>query len=256
MTGVVTSPRNPTVRSVRALRRTRERRRRGRTLLEGPGLLTSALAAGVRPELVLRLPDDVATARRVAAARLDELVLAPEVMQATAPTVHPRGPLAVVVIPPSLPLDHGPWLVPWGVADPGNVGSLVRTAAAFGFGVAIGPGCADPWAPKVLRAAAGGHFAAPLAEVAEVDELVDLGVTPVAAVPRGGRPPDELPGVATPAVLVGSEAHGLPPEVVAGAELRVTIPVRGVESLNAAVAGAIVAYLLRPAGERDGASDG
>jgi TrmH family RNA methyltransferase len=110
------------------------------------------------------------------------------------------------------------------------------------MGFAAGPGTADPWAPKVLRSAAGGHFRAGAARVGTLEELRTGGRLLVATVARGGMPPASLPRGPL-AILVGEEARGLPPEVAGACDLAVTIPMPGgAESLNAAVAGAIVAY--------------
>jgi TrmH family RNA methyltransferase len=214
----------------------------GRALLEGPHLLDEALASGVRVQRVFALAEDGASAeaaRRCGA----ELVLVDErVLRRLATTEHPQSPVAVMVIPPSAPSSAGDLLVAWGVGDPGNVGTLIRCAAAFGLGFAAGPGTADPWAPKVLRAAAGGHFRAGAMRVESLESLRTGGRRLVATVARGGVSPSNLP-LGGLAVLVGDEARGLPADVVAECDLAVTIPMPGgAESLNVAVAGAIVAY--------------
>ena len=135
-------------------------------------------------------------------------------------------------------------LVSWGVSDPGNVGTLVRTAAAFGWAFGFTPGTADPWSPKVLRAGAGAQFRAWPIPVSTVDALTGAGYDAVAMVVEGGQPVDRL-GTGRYAVLVGEEAAGLPHDVVEQAATRVTIPMPGgTESLNAAVAAAIVVYEL------------
>jgi TrmH family RNA methyltransferase len=135
-------------------------------------------------------------------------------------------------------------VVAWGLGDPGNVGTLIRTAAAFGWDVGYSPGTADPWAPKVLRAAAGGHFRTGLTPVGSVDELRDAGLATVATVVTGGETPDRL-GAGRYALLVGEEAEGLPSDVVDRAAFKVSIPMPGgTESLNAAVAASIVIYEL------------
>jgi TrmH family RNA methyltransferase len=120
------------------------------------------------------------------------------------------------------------------------------------MGFARGPGTADPWAPKVLRAAAGGHFRTRLGELADADALREVARPVIATVVSGGEHPSALAGTADSALLVGEEAAGLPADLVALADRSVTIPMPGgTESLNAAVAGAIVAYeLARETGGR------
>jgi RNA methyltransferase, TrmH family len=118
----------------------------------------------------------------------------------------------------------------WKVADPGNVGALVRTAGAFGAAVALSEGCADPTGPKALRASAGAIWRVPLLP------FRDLRCKRVALVAHGGVPLGEADLAGELAFLLGAERRGLP----AGVErdLEVTIPVE-VESLNVAAAGAI-----------------
>jgi TrmH family RNA methyltransferase len=128
------------------------------------------------------------------------------------------------------------------VGDPGNVGTIVRSALAFGAtSVVLGPGCADPFGPKAVRASMGAIFQVPVARVASVHELPgEL----VALVARAGEP---LAGPAGGDVtlLVGAERAGLPDDVVAACDRVAHIPIAG-ESLNAAMAATIGLYELRP----------
>ncbi|MFZ0492109.1 MAG: RNA methyltransferase, partial [Acidimicrobiia bacterium] len=132
-----------------------------------------------------------------------------------------------------------PCLVAYDLSDPGNLGTLIRTAAAFDMDVGVTTASADAWAPKTLRSGAGGHFATTIEREVQVDDLRNRGFSVVAAVPRGGTDPGTLRAVPLPAILIGSEAHGLPEQLEV--DLKVTIPI-GVESLNAAVAAGILAY--------------
>jgi RNA methyltransferase, TrmH family len=126
----------------------------------------------------------------------------------------------------------------WRVADPGNVGTLLRTADAFGAGVSLSPECADPTGPRALRASAGAVFRVPLMR------WDDLPERKVALVARGGEPIAEAPLESPLAFLVGSEREGLPGELVTQGQ-KVTIPLPGeAESLNVAAAGAIALYEL------------
>jgi TrmH family RNA methyltransferase len=220
----------------------RERAASGRALLEGPHLLEEALAAGVGVERIFALEGDEASARAAGRCGADLVLVDERGLRRLATTEHPQSPVAVMVVPPEGPAPAGDLLVAWGVGDPGNVGSLIRSAAAFGLGFAAGPGTADPWAPKVLRSASGGHFRAGAFRARSLEDLRRGGRRLVATVARGGLPPSALPG-ADLAILVGDEARGLPEEVVAACDLAVSISMPGgVESLNAAVAGAILAY--------------
>ncbi|HTO24350.1 MAG TPA: RNA methyltransferase [Gaiellaceae bacterium] len=127
----------------------------------------------------------------------------------------------------------------WHVADPGNVGTLLRSADAFGAGVALSAGCADPTGPKALRASAGAVFRVP---VCGFDEAPGRRVALVA---HGGEPLAEV-DLAPPVTLVlGAERDGLPDEVLAGCDARASIPQTGAaESLNVAMAGTIALYEL------------
>jgi RNA methyltransferase, TrmH family len=198
-----------------------------------------ALAAGFPLRTVFTIEGDSAdygTARVV--------IVAQPVLARVATTTTPQAPIAMATIPdPVIPQD-GDLLVAWGVGDPGNVGTLIRTAAAFGFCFVHGPDTADPWSPKVVRAAAGASFRSPIGRARTVDDLRASGREIVASVSTGGNPPSRRSGAI--ALVVGSEAHGLPAEVLDAADVLVTIPMAaGSESLNAGVAGSILAYALR-----------
>jgi TrmH family RNA methyltransferase len=125
----------------------------------------------------------------------------------------------------------------WRVADPGNVGTLVRSADAFGAGVMLSDGCADPYGPKALRAAMGSTFHVPLPSF----ELRSA----VALVADGGDPLGELELERYSTFVLGAEREGLPADVVAQCDATATIPVQSVESLNVAMAGTIVLYERR-----------
>jgi TrmH family RNA methyltransferase len=126
----------------------------------------------------------------------------------------------------------------WRVSDPGNVGTLLRTADAFGAGVSLSPECADPLGPRALRASAGAIFRVPLIRWDEVPPRK------VALVPHGGEPLSEVRLEPPLTFLLGSEREGLPEELVARCE-NASIPTPGdAESLNVAAAGAIALYEL------------
>jgi RNA methyltransferase, TrmH family len=127
----------------------------------------------------------------------------------------------------------------WRVADPGNVGTVLRTADAFAAGVSLSPGCADPLGPRALRASAGAVFRVPLAAWDDVPERR------IALVAHGGRPLSEVALSRPLTILLGAEREGLPEGLVAQSHEVVTIPLPGdAESLNVAAAGAIALYEL------------
>jgi TrmH family RNA methyltransferase len=127
----------------------------------------------------------------------------------------------------------------WHVGDPGNVGTLLRAADAFGAGVALSDGCADPTGPKALRASMGSVFRVPLSEFDEPQGRR------IALVPSGGIPLPELDSSGDVVLVLGAEREGLPPEVLERCDEQASIPQPGGgESLNVAVAGAIALYEL------------
>ena len=137
------------------------------------------------------------------------------------------------------PAPAGPLcLALWGVNDPGNVGTALRGALAFGAStVALGPGTADPYGPKAVRASMGALFEVPVARVRGVEELPGRRVALVA---RAGIPLHELaPGELT--FVIGAEREGLPDDVVAACDEVAHIPIAS-ESLNAAMAATVALY--------------
>ena len=127
----------------------------------------------------------------------------------------------------------------WHVADPGNVGTLLRSSDAFGAGVALSPGCADPTSPKALRASMGAIFRVPLAGFDEP------GGRRVALVPRGGTPLAELDVAGEIVLVLGAEREGLPADVLERCAERASIPqAAAADSLNVAMAGTVALYEL------------
>ncbi|MGQ0433961.1 MAG: TrmH family RNA methyltransferase, partial [Microthrixaceae bacterium] len=139
-------------------------------------------------------------------------------------------------------------LVLAGVGDPGNAGTLLRAAEAAGASaVLFCEGSVDPWNPKCVRASAGGLFHVPVTSggdvVAVIERLRGAGVTSVATVARGGVPYDEADLTGPIALVLGSEAHGLPSSVLSLVAMPVTIPMAGrAESLNVAMAGSVLCF--------------
>lgn len=213
-------------------------------VLEGPHLLREVLGSGLVPNTVFVL--ERVEGERAAAAGSDVLTVSQRVMAKLATTRHPRGPITVAPMPDMAPRPKGSSLVLWGISDPGNVGTSIRSAVAFGVSVVVGPGCADLWNPKVLRAAAGAHFRGTVVAAPELglDQLEAWGMRTVAARTSGGRRIDDVLG-GDVAVLIGGEGSGLPQEVLDGVGDAVTIPMTaGSESLNAGVTASLLAYEL------------
>jgi len=239
----IESTTNQRIKAVRRLHRGRERNKTGRTLLEGPKLVEAALDAGVVPVQVYTV-DRGPIVERCESAGSEVIEVSRVVLETIATTVEPQDPVAVIGIPESQPLSIERVAVLVDIADPGNLGTLIRSAAALGWQVAL-LGGADPWSPKVLRAGAGAHFSLQPVPVTDLSEITSLGLTTIATVISGGLVPDEISTDTPIALLIGSESHGLAVEMVDRCDLTMTIPMSaGSESLNAAVAGSIAMYSL------------
>jgi len=227
---MITSPHNEKLKLVRRLRERRHREDEGLFVTEGEDLIDAAGAAGVEPRLLLT----------AAGSGLGGDQVEPELLASVSTLGSGTRALAVweqrwaeAPLPPCIYL-HG-------VGDPGNVGAIVRTAAALvGGTVVLGPGSADPFSPKASRASMGALFAQAVGRA-------EVGETPrprAALVAHGGEGLDVLEGSAT--LCLGAEREGLPEEVLVQCEHRVTIPLRpgAVESLNVAAAAAVAAHRL------------
>lgn len=250
----LTSRDNPTFKELRDLMRdARRQRQEQRTLIEGPHLLAAALDHGVPPDLVAvsesaaALPEVAALLARLPA--VPAVCLRDALFKDISELATPVGILARIAIPAApADLPTGDCLLLDAVQDAGNVGTLLRTAAAAGVReVLLGSGCAGAWTPRVLRAAQGAHFAL------NIREGVDLAVflreyrgVSVAAVAHDGIPLYELDCAAPTAWLFGNEGAGIAPELVAAARRRATIPLApGSESLNVAAAAAVCLFEMR-----------
>lgn len=221
---MISSPQNEKLKLVRKLHERKHRERAGLFATEGEDLLEAGLAAGVEPHFVLA----------AAGSGLDGEEVEPELL-AEVSTLG-SGTRAIAVWPLGwVPRPATPCLYLHGVSDPGNVGTIIRSAdALIGAAVALGPGCADPYSPKAVRASMGSVFAQPPTR----SGIEATGEPRAALVAHGGAQLDALAGAAT--ICLGAEREGLPGEVIAQCQAAVTIPLRdGAESLNVAAAAAI-----------------
>lgn len=239
--------RNEIVVEAARLHRSRVRSEANKTLIEGPNLLVEAVAAGVGIDTVFALPTDLESAAIAEPSGLRLTLVDERAMGRLAGTETPRGPVAVIHVPDPILDKSRNLLVGWGLSDPGNVGTIIRTAAAFGWGYADIPRSADPWSPKALRAGAGGQFQTPIGRVDGLHQLGDW-IT-VATIVSGGIGVDSVEDRPV-AVLIGEEASGLPDDVVDWADHRISVGLTGpTESLNAASAAAILVHALSKGGE-------
>jgi TrmH family RNA methyltransferase len=221
---VITSPNNTQLKTIRKLHEKRHRERSGLFVAEGEDLVAAAAAAGWEPEELLVAGEDVEPALLDAVSTLGS------------------GTRVVGIYRQRWAEQGGEWSVYLhAVHDPGNVGTVIRSAHAFCDGpVILGPDCADPWSPKAVRASMGSVFARPPAR-ASFEELSGRTI----ALERGaGVPLEELAPEPPEVLCLGAEREGLPAKVSGAASARAEIPLRpdGPESLNVAMAATVALY--------------
>lgn len=264
----LTSATSDRVKAVRALHERSGRRRAGRFLVEGPQAVRGALAAAqsasagvvvhevfMDDDTGFAFPDIVDSSHALA---VSVVPVTAQVLGAMAETRQPQGVLAVCDLLAAPPLSTvadrpGPLLVLDGVSDPGNVGTIIRTAAAVGAaGVILTAGSADPHNGKVVRSTAGALFALPVLTGADIDDVAAAAraASRSVAVATGDAAEDLFDVARAGRVdgrtcwIVGSEAHGVGAAGRAAADVAVRIPMaEGPESLNAAVAAAVAVYV-------------
>ena len=261
---LITSKDNRLVKEWRALsEQAKQRRKTGLFAIEGARLSGDALASGLTLTVVLY----TSSARQTYSPIVEELIasaqtsaeITPELARAMADTANPQGVFCVAKsLDIQLSLDTidnmGRYGVLEDIQDPGNLGTMIRTAEAFGLdGLILSAGCCDIYNPKVLRASMGGVFRLPIASSedlpATIAELQARGMTALACVVDADAEllhrVDKAAGVLC---VIGNEGNGLTPETVAACAKRVTIPMAGrAESLNASMAAGIVMWeMTRP----------
>ncbi|HYH88746.1 MAG TPA: RNA methyltransferase [Solirubrobacteraceae bacterium] len=225
---MITSPDNDNLTQVRKLAGRKWRDKLGEFVAEGEDLIAAAEQAGWPPSLLLSAAGAGLPGEEVAPPLLAKVSQLGSGTRALA--VYPQrwadaplGPLCVAL---------------WGVNDPGNVGTVVRSALAFGAAsVALGPGTADPYGPKAVRASMGAIFSVPVVRVRGVDELPGRRLALAA---REGRALAEVAGSEV-TLVVGAEREGLSGAVLAECDEVCHIPIRS-ESLNAAMAATVAMY--------------
>jgi TrmH family RNA methyltransferase len=221
---MITSPDNQQLKTIRKLADKRHRMRSGLFVAEGEDLIAAAEAAGVEPEAVLVSGVDVEPALLAAVSTLGS---GTRVMGIYRQRWSPLGGDLSVYLE--------------GVGDPGNVGTIIRSAHALADGpVTLGPGCADPYSPKAVRASMGSIFHRPPAHA----PFGELAGTTMALDARRGPPLSDVAVAVPEVVCLGAEREGLPDAVLAGASTVAHIPLRkdGPDSLNVAMAAAVALY--------------
>jgi TrmH family RNA methyltransferase len=258
----ISSRQSPIVRAYRQLARDPDATGL-RLLLDGAHLVREAHAAALPLESVIvaqshldRPTEEGELARRLQRAGIEVVSAGEQVFAAVSPVRTPSGIVAIAHRHPTTAdaiLTHAQLfvLVVVDIQDPGNLGAVMRVAEAGGAtGVIVAGDSANPFSWKAVRGSMGSVLRVPIARSRSIDALVqDLasrGAKVIAAVPRDGHDPDAVDWSGRLALVLGSEAAGLDPQVVAAAEERVTVPMEPpVESLNVAVSAAIMVYAAR-----------
>lgn len=241
---MITSTANRTVKAVRELHQRRARRARREAIIEGPTVFGEFIDAGVIPSVTLCVPEDALTMERCAAIGVEPVLVTQDVLTSASDTRSPRSPVAIVPIPIQDELRLHNTLVLVDIQDPGNVGTVIRSAAALGWDVAMSGATAEVWSPKTIRSSAGTHLHTRLVHLDDpVAQPAAVGLRTVATVVTGGEHPKHHD---TPvALIIGSEAHGLPASLVEACDVLTTIAMPGgTESFNAAVAASITMYAM------------
>ncbi len=253
----ITSPQNPLVREAARLLRSRDRN--GPFLIEGPNLLEAALRRGSNGsvERIFFTADYYKNNRPYLesafseAATADLFELSPHAFKKLCDTETPQGIAAIARCEPGridyFDLSKGPVVIFAGVSDPGNLGTIIRTADASGAsGAIVLEGTCDVFGPKALRASAGSVFNIPIMHSKSknvLEELKAMGIRIAVAVPAGGEDLYSVKLVPPLAIVFGNEAQGVGKEFLKQADLLVSIPVKGgTESLNVAAAAAVLLY--------------
>ena len=228
------------------------RNRSGKMLLEGEQLVREALLAGAALESLLYTPEFILRPEAAAflnAAQKDKIFqIDAHTFEAIAQTETPQGISAIAAIPPRrqdiLSLGRGFFLIIDRIQDPGNLGTIIRTAAAADVtGLIILRGTTDPYSPKAVRASMGGIFYLPVILESETPDWYEIikenGIQLVAAAPHGMVPYYTIDFKKPTAVIIGNESGGVAEGLMEKAEIRASIPLKGrLTALNAAIAAA------------------
>ncbi len=253
---MLTSLQNPLVKQIRKLHRAKERREQQLFLLEGTHLLEAACIAQRAPATLCHTADWQARHPNLwdwASRHADRTELvSPEVLKAIATTVEPDGVVATLPrLELPIPAFSHLGLVLETIQDPGNLGTMIRTAAAAGAeGLLLSQNSVDPDHPKVLRASAGQWFQLPLAVSThlptDLRHYRQQGFQLIATLPTASKTYWQVDFQKPTLVLMGNEGAGLSPEIADLADAAVTIPLQpDVESLNVAIAAALVLYEVK-----------
>lgn len=232
----ITSLQNPHIKELAQLRS-----EKGLFLVEGFHLVEMALQAGAALEILSLEPYKAA---------ISVTMVTPEIIKKLSSTKTPEGIIALCRLPKALPLESSRCLLLDGIQDPGNVGTLLRTALSFGFQkVYLSKGCASPLNSKTLLASQGALFKLSLFSdsdlLAEMKVLSSAGFSLVSTDLSSSTTLSSVAKKDKIALILGNEARGVSSEVQHASDVRVRLEMSGIDSLNVAVAGGILMYELR-----------
>jgi len=248
---IITSTQNEKVKLAYGLQnRARTRRKEMKIALEGIKLVRDAMERGHKPTFILYDPEaigrDIIKSLKKHAPNGEYLAVSSDVMKHIAEAEQPQGIIGVFPLPlPPLPRNPTRVLILDEVSDPGNMGTIFRTAAASGVEcVLLSPNCADPYNPKVLRSGMGAHFRLPIVEVKwfEIENYcADLNV--LVAMGEGDTRYDKVDWREKWALIIGNEGHGVSEQAKTLASAKIYIPMaKETESLNAGIATGVILF--------------
>lgn len=246
----IASSTNQTLKLVRSLQRRKHRQQERAFIVEGVRATIDFLESGLVPRVVLLRQRNAEALGALLPPGTPVRVVTDALFDEATDTMHPQGILGVFDMPEDAALPETSLLpcvaILDAVRDPGNVGTLIRSAAAAGMAhVIIGPGCADPWHPKVVRAGMGAHAKVPIStrDWSELSVWLKGFGTIAIAEAAGTAVYDSVNWISGVALIIGGEARGPSEAARRLARTTISIPLaNGVESLNAAVAGSVLMF--------------
>jgi len=252
---VVESKDNARLKELRKALAAAGRSAQGRVGIEGPHLLEEALRAGLRVKTIFVAQNADRLLSALPVPPETEILQLPAKLLDSALATETPQPIAALVEPPEWAWAHALdqnqkktlVVVLAGIQDPGNLGTILRSAEAFGAtGVVSLPGTVSAWNPKAVRASAGSVFRVPLLAVSQqecLEKLHEAGVKILATTVHAAQPAERVNMTGPVALIIGNEGNGVADDLAAKADARITIPCPGpVESLNAAVAASVLLY--------------
>jgi len=241
----INSRQNPHVKAIAALKKAKDRRTQGKFLAEGLRVCSALIEAGWQPIGLYTTENILKKAQNLAPD--EQITLVTEsVMEKISQATSPSGLVGIFKLPKKPKIEKlSSGVVLAEIADPGNMGTLIRTCAAMGHNSVVIIGGTDPWSHKVVQASAGAIanvniFSWSWEKLLQNKKDKKL----VALVVQNGEHPEKV-NLENSLLVIGNEAHGIPQEWIKECDKKMTLPMPGkVESLNASVAGAIALYLM------------